>query len=81
MTSPSDTNSYNLMSVSLIPFIIKLATNLQQFDETEQGGLLSLYPSGWNTLQQIICYCSKGNKDKKLLNDCFFSCEKLGERK
>jgi len=47
---------YNLRLVSLIPLIVRLGIQLQQFTALERGGLLSLYPSGRTPLQFIIGY-------------------------
>jgi len=68
-------DTYNLKHVSLIPIVIKLGIELDQFDELLRGGLLSPYPypspSEWNTLQEIICYYTKKNENNELLDDCF----------
>jgi len=68
----NDTKRYNLMSVSLITLIIKFAFEFRQFEEN-RGGLLCRYSTNrkWNTLQQIICYCTNNFEDNKLLDDCF----------
>ena len=63
---------YNLMSVSLIPLVIKLRIELQSFNDELRGGLLSPYSTGkWNALQQIICYTTNNNEGNKLRDDCF----------
>mmetsp|Transcript_55332 Transcript_55332/g.62641 ORF Transcript_55332/g.62641 Transcript_55332/m.62641 type:complete len:580 (+) Transcript_55332:667-2406(+) len=48
--------NYNLRLVSLIPLIVRLGIQLQQFNALERGGLLKLYPSGRTPLQCIIGY-------------------------
>ena len=63
--------TYNLKSVSLIPIVTKMGIELQQLDEELRGGLLSLYPSGRNTIQNIICYHTKGDENNELRDDCF----------
>ena len=65
-----ETKNFNLMSVSLIPLVIKLG--IETFNDELRGGLLSPYSKGtWNALQQIICYRTDNNEESKLCDNCF----------
>jgi hypothetical protein len=72
--------SYNLRNVSLIPLVVEMGIELQQFDEELRGGLLCYVEndegiaSKWNVLQNIMCYCrNEKDNNNKLLDDCFLT--------
>mmetsp|Transcript_54097 Transcript_54097/g.62488 ORF Transcript_54097/g.62488 Transcript_54097/m.62488 type:complete len:421 (-) Transcript_54097:44-1306(-) len=73
--------NYNLRLVSLIPLIVRLGIQLQQFNALERGGLLKLYPSGRTPLQCIICY-HRNELTTNTADECFsVVVERLREEK
>ena len=65
--------AYNLKSISRIPLLAELGSELGQFDEELRGGLLSTPTDGgeWNVLQVIICYDRIKNGTTDLVDECF----------
>ncbi|OEU10859.1 hypothetical protein FRACYDRAFT_246732 [Fragilariopsis cylindrus CCMP1102] len=65
--------AYNLKSISRIPLLAELGSELGQFDEELRGGLLSTPTDGegWNVLQFIICYVRIENRTTNLVDECF----------
>jgi len=63
-------DTYRLKDISLIPLVLKLGIELQQFDTELRGGLLSLYPSGQIPLQRIIGY-GRNEHTTNTTDECF----------